>query len=179
MESRWFLSQYTYNNSHKISRDLLRGIFEQTEKCLEETIYTGRKISNRALSLFCTSLFLLTVTLGYLITRRLNNQTQDDFLVLTSLFNAVVFLFTSALSCVAIIPQPYFGTGSEPRHTLNRTIAESENQMAAFLLSECNDYQFRISQNKKINSKRSFYTNMALYLMVLVPCTLILAWILS
>lgn len=144
-----------------------------------ETVHEGKSITNRALRIFAVSLLFLIASAVYFVEQRINVQHQNDFHLLTSLFFSIVFLFTTVLSFIAIARRPFFGPGSEPKYTLNRTVAESENQMAAFLLNECNDYQFRISHNNRVNAKRSFYTEMALYLLLVLPGAVVAAWLLS
>lgn len=178
MDSHWFLSQYAYNNSHKINRDLLKGVFEQSEKKLMETVYTGQRATNRAYSIFVCSVLLLTLSSGYFLTDKLD-IVHNNFFELASLLCAIIFLFTTVLSlAAATVSNTLFGPGSEPKWVLNRAVVDSENQAATFLLNECNDYQFRIDHNKKINARKIFYVNMALYLLALVPASLVGAWIL-
>lgn len=174
MDVHWFLSQYAYHNSYKINRDLLKIVFEQTEKRLMETIALNRELLSRGYRLLMWSLLLFTLTLGYFITHSLYGS-QKDFFALVSLLGSVIFLFTSGLSLAAILPYPFYGLGSEPRWTLNRSIVESENQTAAFLLNECNEYQLRIVHNMRINARRKLLVHTALYILILVPFSLVIA----
>ena len=177
MQSYWFLSQYAYNNAHKVSRDLLKGVFEQTEKKLMETITVAREIKVRASYIFSASLFLLSVCLACFIIQNLHDS-QNDFLQLVLLFSSLVLLFTTVLSAIAIAPPKIYGTGSEPRHTLNRNVVDAESQMTTFLLNECNDYQFRIDHNKKINDRNIFFVSMAQYLLLIIPLSMVVSWFL-
>ncbi len=166
-------------NWNKISKDSASLFLELAEKRLDETVETFNNISNRNERLLGFSITLITAILGYLTSLKSNTNYNlyiliVSVLVLAMLFVQLFYLFKNLFSFK-------IGTkGEEPKLILNQNFVEGyddDEQYLNLVLQICESYQMKIENNHKVNKIRNKNFMIAIYLLLGIPISFLLAFV--
>ena len=153
-------------------------VFAQAEKRLAETTKTADTITTRAYALLGISVTITTLTLGYLVSHSIADQSDQIFIISCALILMILpAVFWKLLRC--ILPYQIDVSGSEPKLLFDENFIDGfpeEEQAKNLYLNECKSYQERINHNQHVNRIRMTLFSESLKLIALTPLSFVLAW---
>lgn len=168
-------------NKRKITTDDAKFIFDQAEKQLKDSIDTSQLIINR------TNIFIAVLTTGLIglvgfSIGRVDTKHCIDSLSLTG-FGGSIYIFCSLIYISKNIRSiNYKIPGSEPKalfvDNFFTATKPDTDRLKFFYLSEIEDYQSRITQNKTINKNRWEIYDNTVWLTLFIPVFFLLFYLL-
>lgn len=149
-------------NWEKISEQTANFFYSESEKRLKELLDAcnqNQEVAHRMLNIL---LPIITLTIGYLFSKKWN---QDwDLMVPATIF--ILFQVVSLIHLYLTIRHTeVHSLGSNPRDILKSNLIIEDNERAQYLqyiIGACEEMQNKIDHNRKINNQRANYNNRAM-----------------
>lgn len=156
----------------KVKTDEIQFYVELVGKQLDDSIDTGKIITERATNLFNLTAGLLIGLVAYCIQKWEITPEFDDLLTM-SIWGCGFLFFVSALLLVAILPKFYCIPGASAKKLFDKALFEDkytdEVRLKGAYISIIESYQKSIMENNDRNGWRMKLYKFALLLTVIVP----------
>ncbi len=168
-------------NKRKVTKEDVKFIFDQAEKQLKDSIDTSQLIITRTNTFIAVLTTGLITLVGFAI-GRIDTKSYIDTLSITSIGGSI-YIFCSLLYISKNIRSVnYKILGSEPKalfvDSFFTDTKPSDERIKFLYLSEIEDYQNRIDQNKGVNEKRWKIYDNTVWLTLFIPIFILLFYLL-
>jgi hypothetical protein len=156
----------------RISTDEAKFYLEQAGKQLEDSVDTGKIITERATNMLNLSAAILIALIAYSIDRWETNQ-RWDLLLKMAVWGNLILVFASALLIAAILPKDYCVPGWTPQRILEsrsfKERADDSTRQKNVSLNLLMNYENDIKENQVLNKKRWALFNWSMLIILVAP----------
>ena len=166
-------------HKNKLTYSDLKFVFEQAEKLLKESSANSEIIVNRNNTLITIISTLLIALFSYVVAHGMELKKVEPMFV-TSILSVMYLFALNLYTFKNAQPNTYLDAGSLPKDNLRadyfNPVIPDKKRILVYLMNEIINYQFKIEQNAKVNAKRWKRYKLSLFMLMLFPLLMSLAY---